>query len=377
MKHYLSPFCRRGLALLVIISLLAGSAFAAGDTAYTINWAGIQVSIPSDYIIVTSGDTVGGDSNDQTTTEDFYLYGNWTDAQGDMDFTIQVYDLGDTGTEFSTCSQEELDAEFAYVDGYFRENFSVTQSLVQTIGATRYFRFVYSDGDGYYFVSYVTGHYGEYTILEAVGYKGYVSQEAINILDNMVNSLVLTDGTISTDPSAAATVPATEAVPEPAADGLAPVTDDSGSIAIIDTPQQVYVDGIASTGDVPTQAQNPPPVVEDSYDYSTDSSTDSGRTEDSDSGGIGTGGILGIGVGILVLLWLIISSKSKKTNKELQEALKRTEAVRADTSYSAPSSEPVYRAHTTSAGSAGFCTACGSELKPGTAFCGKCGKKVS
>lgn len=368
MKHRLSPIFRRGFALLVIVSILASSAFAAGDTVYTINWAGIQVSLPSDYIIVTSGDTAGGDSNDQTTTEDFYLYGTWTDAQGNTDFTIQSYDLGDTGVEFSTCSQEELDAEFAYIDGYFRENFTVTQSLVQTMGSTRFFRLVYSDAEGYYFVSYITGHYGELTTLEAVGHKGYVSQEALTILDNMVYSLVLTDGSVSAGAPTDGLVPV-----EPAA----PAADGSDGIAIIDSPQQVYVDGIASTGDVPTQAQNPPPVEEGSYDYSSDPSGDSGRTEDNDSGGIGTGGIIGIGVGILVLIWLVASSKSKKADKEVKEALKRAEAMKAGTSYSAHSSEPVYHAPTSSAGSAGFCTACGSELKPGAAFCGKCGKKVS
>lgn len=368
MKHYFCPICRRSLALLVILSILAGSAFAAGDTVYTINWAGIQVSLPTDYIIVTSGDTAGGDSNDQTTTEDFYLYGTWTDAQGNTDFTIQSYDLGDTPVEFSTCSQEELDAEFAYIDGYFRENFSVTQSLVQTIGATRFFRLVYSDSEGYYFVSYITGHYGELTTLEAVGHKGYVSQEAITILDNMVYSLVLTDGTVSTGTPTDGLVPV-----EPAA----PATDGSDGITINDSPQQVYVDGITNTGDVPTQAQNPPPVEEGSYDYTSDDASGSSRTEDSDSDGIGTGGILGIGAGILVFLWLIISSKSKKTKKQTEEVLKRAEAVKAgvgaSSGYSAPPSEPVYRAPTSS----GFCTACGSPLKPGAAFCGKCGKKVS
>ena len=97
---------------------------------------------------------------------------------------------------------------FAYLDGYFRENFTVTQSLVQNIGPTRFVRLVYSDAEGYYFVSYITGHYGEYTTLEAVGYKGYVSQEALTILDNMVYSIVLTDGTAATGTPAAPAAPA-------------------------------------------------------------------------------------------------------------------------------------------------------------------------
>lgn len=403
MKYSVCSICRRCLLPVLTVLILTLPVFASGDTVYSISWAGIELAFPTDYIVVTSDETTGADSNDASTTEDVYLYADWTDASGNMDFTIQVYDFGDCPLEYANGLDSELDADFVMLDEYFRENFDVLQSCWVENNNTRFAFFSYIDENGNYWKSYVTGHYQEYTMLEVGSFGKMVSQEAADIMDAMIDTVTLVSGstTVPTDTG-------TGIAEEPSAGSIQGTSD---PIMPLDPPQQVVIAGLE-----PAEVQVPDYVTNDQgQTQSGSAATDhtagtteytgdaSGRvSESSDSYGAFIIVILVVFGGIaLFFVYAVHKSKKKKAPKEhAYSAVSYTPPAASYTppsytppaaSYTSPAQEPdpwaapvepmpsasAYRIKMPGTPSAvKYCPGCGAELKPSAAFCGKCGRKL-
>lgn len=408
MRRKLSALSCRGVVLVLALLVLTMPVLASGDTVYYIGWAGIELSFPTDYIVVTSGETTGADSNDASTTEDVFLYADWTDAEGNLDFTIQVYDFGDCSLEYATCSDSELNADFANLEAYFTSNYEVLQSAQLSNSYTRFAFFSYIDAGGNYWKSYITGHYQEYTMLELGSAGGAPSWEAVDIMDAMIETVNPVAGSI-TGSSETGTATDTGIVPDTSG------TQTTDTITPLDPPQQVVIAGLepaeVQVPDYITDgaAQSDAAATTTEQSSGTDYSSTGGKTSESTSSDnvVGILSMVGAFGLILALIKSLRNSKKKKAAKRATKepvyaashtppaasytppAASYTPPAASYTPPSAPeadfwtapvmgsSSDSSYRIKKPDSPNAvKYCPGCGAEQKAGAAFCGKCGRKI-